>query len=195
MGKINKNYLNLDKKIENIENLLAEDEKILWQGSPNKSAYFWTRFLNKLQFVIIWLVVDITFIAVLIASKVTFPIPVIIALCAFFALHLIPVWIWIYGLVKARKNSESLKYYISSQRVIISDSTAGLNIYSIYYKEITSINVNISRLDRKYNVGDVYITSTKNTKILEDILEPYEVTATLQKFIGKLNTNFNKDAN
>lgn len=194
MGKINKNYLNLDKKIENIENLLAEDEKILWQGSPNKSAYFWTRFLNKFYLILLWLVIDIAFIVAMIAFNVFSEIPLIasIVICVFFILHLTPVWIWLYGVLKARKNAENIKYFITSQRIVFCNFYQNAKIESLYYKDIDSININIGKIDRKYKVGDIYISSKNGTRILEDVETPYELTGLMQKFLSKLNTNFKK---
>lgn len=49
MAKYNEKYFQSDEMhINNIDDLLDEDEKILWRDKPKKSAFIWSKIINML---------------------------------------------------------------------------------------------------------------------------------------------------
>ena len=95
-----KKQIKILKKI-NVNDVLVNGESIIWSGKPKKSAYIINKFFTMLPFAIIWLMFDSIFIISFIASgsfmeMLWFIIP-------FFALHLMPVWIWLSNVLTDKK--------------------------------------------------------------------------------------------
>ena len=188
MGKINKKYLNNDNL--DLKSLISDDEKILWQGKPNPKSYFWAKFFSMFKIVVIWLVFDLTFLGLIIAFNAFSQMPLFVSIfiVIFFILHLTPVWLWIARLIRAKKDCENIEYIITSKRILSKTKQNGVSVDSIYYKDIKEVNLNITWLDRRYKVGDIYITSQTKVLVLEDISSPFETISLIQNITNKLNT-------
>lgn len=188
MGKINKKYLNNDNL--DLKSLISDDEKILWQGKPNPKSYFWAKFFSMFKIVVIWLVFDLTFLELIIGFNAFSQMPLFVSIfiVIFFILHLTPVWLWIARLIRSKKDCENIEYIITSKRILSKTKQNGVSVDSIYYKDIKEVNLNITWLDRRYKVGDIYITSQTKVLVLEDISSPFETISLIQNITNKLNT-------
>ena len=188
MGKINKKYLNNDNL--DLKSLISDDEKILWQGKPNPKSYFWAKFFSMFKIVVIWLVFDLTFLGLIIGFNAFSQMPLFVSIfiVIFFIFHLTPVWLWIARLIRAKKDCENIEYIITSKRILSKTKQNGVSVDSIYYKDIKEVNLNITWLDRRYKVGDIYITSQTKVLVLEDISSPFETISLIQNITNKLNT-------
>lgn len=175
MKRIDENYFKMteEKKISSPDELLAPDEKILWKGKPKKFSYVMGKSIGMMPIAIIWGIIDISILVSVFSSGGIsngggF---IIVFLIGFFALHLMPVWIWLGSIFKAAREMNSIQYMITNKRVV--EMRGRGNIYinaEIYLDDMDGASLKKSFIDRMLRVGDIYIT-TKDLKtvILFDI--------------------------
>ena len=179
----NKNF----KKI-NVNNVLVDGESIIWNGKPKKSAYIINKVITMLPFALIWLIFDSTFIIAFIASgsfmeMIWFIVP-------FFALHLMPVWIWLSNALTAKKNWENTEYYVTNKRIIIVSGFIGMNYQTIFYKDINNVHLRIGIIDKLLKVGDIFFDTNENRmQFFLDLENPYELYTKLQKIVFDIQTD------
>lgn len=166
-----------------IEDVLNDDEKVLWQGKPNPKSYIWAAVIKMLPIAIIWILFDGMFIGAFTMGLISDKIPawILAIIIPFFLLHLTPVWIWLGGIIKAAREVKNLEYAITDRRIIIRSGVIGIDFKFINYTEIDSVNVKVGLIDRIFKVGDIYITSSVNSGVLWDVANPYGIGRALQK--------------
>lgn len=183
-------YENLNKKVENIDvkNVLVEGESIIWQGKPKKSAYIFNKMLTMFPFALLWLIFDGFFIVTFLLSGA--PKQMFWFIIPFFAFHLMPVWIWLGNVLTANKNWQNTKYAVTDRRIIIESGFISMNYQSIYYKDITNVNLKISVIDKMLKVGDIYFTTkTFSNLAFLDIEDAYTIYPKLQKIVLDMQTD------
>ena len=166
-----------------IEDIINDDEKVLWQGKPNAKSYVLAAMLKMLPIAIIWLIFDGAFIAGISIGMVkgVIPLGILGFVVPFFLLHLMPVWMWIANTVKAFREVKNLEYAITDRRVIIRSGVIGIDFKFINYTEIDSVNIKVGIIDKIFKVGDIYINSSVNSGVLWDVANPYGIGRALQK--------------
>lgn len=108
----------------------------------------------------------------------------------FFALHLMPVWIWLSNVLTAKKNWENTEYYVTDKRIIIESGFIGMNYQTIYYKDIKNVYLRIGVIDKLLKVGDIYFDINQNrTQFFLDLENPYELYTKLQKIVLDIQTD------
>lgn len=186
--QVNERYFNDNaSQMHEIDDVLTPGEKVLWRGKPNKASYVWAAVLKMMPIALLWLAIDGAFIFGMISTgEITemlwFVIP-------FFALHLLPVWIWIGNIIKAVGEIKNIEYAITDKRVIVRSGLVGIDFKFINHTEIDSVNVKVGFVDKICKVGDVYINSTSNSAVLFDLEEPYYVAKNLQKLSFDVKTD------
>ncbi len=166
-----------------VEDVLNDDEKVLWRGKPNAKSYVLAAMLKMLPIAIIWLIFDGAFIVGISIgmSHGQIPLSLLGFIIPFFLLHLMPVWMWIFNTVKAFKEVKNLEYAITDRRVIIRSGVIGIDFKFVNYTEIDSVNIKVGFIDRIFKVGDIYINSSVNSAVLWDVSNPYKIGRALQK--------------
>lgn len=190
MKKINENYFVKDTTIDTTDatNLLDKNEKILWKAKPKKLAYVLSKSIKLMPIAIIWLLIDLSIILNLFFSDIFNEIGfMLIFFIGFFALHLMPVWIWIGSMVKASREMQSLEYIITNKRIL--EIFGQNNKYiktQLALKDMESTNLKVSSIDKFLKVGDIYISGkNKKNMVLFDITD-YEF---INSQIAKLCNN------
>ena len=130
---------------------LGTDETVLWQGKPKKSAFIATKSLSLLPIAALWLAFDLTFIA----SSFSDESAPLFLLVPFFALHLLPVWLWLGSLLTAKRRYKNTFYYLTNRRVIIREGVFSPREVSLYYKDLRITTARVGILDRPFHVGDI----------------------------------------
>lgn len=188
-------YINYE---ETLTSPLIEGEKVLWSAKPKKTAFIVNQILGMMPFALIWLLFDSMVIIpfAIISGKIK---EVLFFIIPFFAIHLMPVWIWLGNCLTANKKWKNTKYYVTDRRIIIQTGMIGANYETIYYKEIKNVNLRISAIDRMLGVGDIYIDTglVRNTKngtqsvksAMLDVENPYEIYPKLQKIVLDIQTD------
>lgn len=179
------------------ESPLVEGETLLWSGKPKKGAFIINSSLTMMPFALLWLAFDSTFIISFIksgqimSSMAFFIIP-------FFALHLMPVWIWLGNIITAGKRWNNAKYYVTDKRIIIQSGFVNMEYQTIYYKDIRNVSLRMGIIDRMLRVGDIYLDlgtyisrnqSRPVTNAFFDIENPSEIYNKLQKIVLDIQTD------
>lgn len=192
MAKFDEKFFQGEPKKEyDIEQLLTQGEQILWRGRPNRKAYILAQVFKMLPFVLIWLCFDGMFIGLMAAFGVFGEMPVILLvfIILFFALHLIPVWIWISNIITAGMRQKNMEYVFTDRRIIIKSGLIGIDIVNIYYADVESVNLRVGLIDRLLHVGDIYVTAKNKAQVLWDVESPYPIVTKLQKITGDLKAD------
>ena len=163
---------------------LMPEEQVLWKGKPKKLAHVLnSMFSGIFPFAMIWLCFDGFFIAMLvgtgeISKMFGFIVP-------FFAIHLMPVWIWLFGVIKAVAKADYNTYAITDKRILIKSDSVLFN--SVYFEDIANAGVKLSFADKMSGVGDIYIDVVNVGKMtILDIADYQEVYAIIQKKVYEL---------
>ncbi len=195
MKKIDENYFKNSKTetapATEIKDIINKGEQILWQGKPKKNAYILSSIFTMFPIGIIWLLFDGGFITIMITTGAfkQMPIGAIIGIIAFFAFHLMPVWIWFGHIITASRSYKNLEYAFTNKRIIIKSGIIGIDFKNIYYSEIESVNLKVGLFDKFFKVGDIYIKSNEQSQVLFDIDDPYFITQKLQEIVIDIKTD------
>lgn len=192
MAKLDENYFKTDSSRSDrntIEDMIGEDEQILWRGKPKKRAYLINAFTKMLPIALVWLLFDGAFIGIMIGTMDKIPTPFKIFIAVFFLFHLAPVWIWLSRVLTANKQHENLEYAFTNKRIIIKSGIIGVDFKHVYYTEIASVNLKVGIVDRLEKVGDIYIKSNGGANVLYDLENPYSLTEKLQKIVIDIKTD------
>ena len=191
MAKLDKDYFQIEEgmKQNEIKDILSDDEEVLVNLKPNRKVYLLESIFKGLPIVLIWLAAD-TFAITMIASNGANYEPWLIAFFIFFfALHLIPVWIYIYSIIKVIVSYKNLEYVFTDKRIIVRSGLIGIDFKYVYYYEINSVTVNVGLFDRMFKVGDIIIKSNNQVVTVNDISYPYKYSNKIQEIVRDLKAD------
>ncbi len=140
-----------------LESIVGRNEQVLWRGKPNKQCFILESIFNPLlPFAIIWLIFDSFFIFAFTSGAkgaeglLTFFVP-------FMLLHLMPVWIYIGGVLLTFLKYKNTEYLITDKSIYVSGGAINYKETSISYSKISDIQMRRGIFDKKLGVGDVLI--------------------------------------
>lgn len=171
--------------------VLTAGESILWRGKPKRSAFIATKSLSLLPIAVIWLCLDLKGIKVAFSSgnMMGFLIP-------FFALHLMPVWIWLANVITAGRRWKNTNYYVTNRRIILQGGFFAVNETSLYYKDLRNARLRIGLLDKLFHTGDIVFddgiaVNNKQNRghAFEDLEDAEAVYRRVQKVILDIQTD------
>lgn len=134
--------------------VLSSGEHILWSGKPKKNAFVAAHSLTLMPIAIVWICFDFTAISSIFSSG-SFQL----FLLGFFALHLMPVWIWLGSLITAPKRWRNTNYYVTNRRIIIQGGFLAVNEKSLFFKEIRSVQSKVGIFDKLFGTGSILFNS------------------------------------
>lgn len=138
--------------------LIDENENILWYGKPDKKCFLLEAVFNPLlPFALLWGLFDFSFIAAILISKPQGNLPPLLILVPFFILHLMPVWIYLAGVLFSFKNYKCTCFVITEKGVYASGGFLSTHFQHKTFDEIADVSVRQGFFDKKLNVGDVII--------------------------------------
>ena len=136
---------------------LSPNEKVLWSGKKAKSVSFFESIFNPLMpFALLWALID-GFIIYAIAhaenaddfSSSGFPV------IGFFAIHLLPVWIYLAGILASASQAKHTEYCITEKGVYVQSGVFSTNVIMKPFSDMHSVTVKQSLFDRLFKTGDV----------------------------------------
>ena len=130
--------------------VLTAGEHILWSGKPKKKAFVASQCLGMMPIAVIWLCLDMTFITNMIRAD-----GLELFTLGFFALHLMPVWIWLGSLITAPKRWRNTNYYVTNRRIIIQGGFLAVNEKSLFFKDIRSVQNKVGIFDKMFGTGSI----------------------------------------
>lgn len=181
---IDENYFKTENpmKQNSIEDILSEDEQILQRLKPNRKVLLLESLFKGLPFVLLWVAFDTFFIVGMISQGTFDENPyLLIPVIAFFALHLLPLWIYISNVFKTMMGAKNIEYVFTNKRIIIRSGVIGIDFKNIYYTDVEGINCKVGIFDRLFKVGDLYIKAMNQTAVLMNIETPYFYLEKLQR--------------
>lgn len=172
--------------------VLAAGEAILWRGKPKRGAFIATKSLTMLPIAVVWLCLDLNILIPALAEG-----EMMLFLIPFFALHLMPVWIWLGSMISAGRRWKNTAYYVTNRRVILQGGFFAVNETSLFYKDLRNVRVRIGLLDKLFRTGDIVLDGggslnrrdQTNLSAMEDLEQPHEVYSRIQKIILDMQTD------
>ena len=148
--------------VEDLKLLIGEKEKIMYEGKPNKKCFIFEAIFNPLlPFALIWLIFDLTFIGM--ASFADGFSKLTAFLVPFFLLHLMPVWLYLGGIIFTIKRYKNTYYIVTDRAVYISGGIISKHIQNKPFAELSHVDLHRGFFDQKFNVGDIVLTSSQNS--------------------------------
>jgi len=134
-----------------LKTIVGKNEKILWEGRPNKKCFILESIFNPmLPFALIWACFDIFFIGLSFTGG-GFGLMII----GFMLLHMMPVWIYIGGVILATRKYRNTQYIITDVGVYVSGGTFRYSYSMKPWAELSNISINRGIFDQKLGVGDI----------------------------------------
>lgn len=193
MGKLDENYFKMTDGMQNnrVEDILDSEESVLLRIKPKKKAYVFNSFFRMFPIALVWLIIDGGFIGGMTYGMIvgSIPLAVLAFIIPFFALHLMPVWIWIGGVVKASAGWKNIEYVFTEKRIILRSGVVGIDFVNIYYSDILGVNLKVGLIDRMFKVGDLYISAKNQSEVLYDIENPYFILKKIQNIVIDIKTD------
>lgn len=194
MSKYNK-FMSYDN---NTKSPLVDGEILIWSGKPKKSAFLINQILVMMPIALMWLALDSVFIISAFGDMNNSSM--FLFFVVFFALHLMPVWIWLWNVISANRRWRNTKYYVTDKRIIIQNGFIAENYQTIYYKDIKNVDLRFGFIDKMLNVGDIYFdleyyvsNNNGNTRTFKsaflDVENSHEVYSKLQKVVMDIQTD------
>lgn len=145
-----------------LELMVGKDEKILWQGKPNKRCFFLEGIFNPmLPIALVWFLFDSLFIAAFIGGVATSGAPAVFSIfpLIFFLFHLMPVWIYLGGVIFVFRRYQHTEYIVTDKGVYISGGLFSYTCNMKPFTELARVNIHRGIIDQIIGVGDVVLTS------------------------------------
>ena len=146
-----------------LESQVGPNEHILWSGTKNKKVSVMEAIFNPLlPFAAIWGLIDVGFISVFTGtshshssagtekSMLGFLIP-------FFLLHLMPVWLYLGGVLSSALRAKNTYYCVTDQAVYIQSGIFNTTTERITYQQVISVGTHQSLFDKRALTGDVVL--------------------------------------
>ena len=194
-----------------IESILGQDEVILKELKPNKKSYVLSKICSGFIIALFFVIFDAVFLtlfaffAPIQELPKTMMIGIIVFLVIFFLIHLTPFWLFLGKAITSFKAFKNESYAITNQRIIITHGVVTFKYTSLYYSDISGVDIRIGIIDKLFKVGDILITTPVGNRVtnkngnvvnapyvLNDIDQPQLIASALQRIIfdNKQDMNF-----
>ena len=142
-----------------LKQLIGKNEKIMYEGRPNKKCYIFESFFNPLfPFALLWAIIDFTMIGgFLVTGDDEFKLFII----PFFLLHLMPVWIYLGGVLLTFRRYRNTYYIVTDNGVYTSSGVFSKSYNSKPFQEMSRVNLHRGIFDQVFGVGDIIITTNQ----------------------------------
>ncbi|NLB48862.1 MAG: PH domain-containing protein [Erysipelotrichaceae bacterium] len=190
--RIDEEYFKVENTLSknSVDDVLMPDEMVLQRLKPNRKVLLLESIFKGLPIVLIWVIFDSIFIVAMIFAGAFEQDPWLIAIIVpFFALHLMPLWIYIAGIVRALAGYKNIEYAFTDRRIIIRSGLIGIDFKTIFYSDVEGINVKVGVFDKMFKVGDIYIKAHDQSAVLDNIEKPYFFLSKLQQITLDIKTD------
>lgn len=166
--------------------MVGSDERILWDGVPNKKCFICEAVFNPLlPFALIWLIIDLSVLGFAFSEDQSMALMI----GAFMILHLMPVWIYLAGVLLSFRKYRNTEYIVTDKAVYVSGGIFSLHTNMRTFMEISDISIRRGVFDQMLGVGDVTMTGEECSISIIDIAE-YEYVF---KIVKKLQADIHSD--
>jgi len=132
-----------------LKSIIGTNEKIIWEGKPNKKCFILESIFNPLlPFALIWAVVD-TFFFIASAEEGGFFVG------GFLLLHMMPVWLYLGGIIFSFRKYRNTQFIITDMGVYISGGVFSYSYDMKPWADLNNITMHRGIFDQYLGVGDV----------------------------------------
>ena len=143
---------------EDLKKIVGSNEKILYEGKPNKKCYIFESVFNPLlPFALIWAIIDFGILGGALSSEGADNI--LFFLIPFMLLHMMPVWIYLGGILFTVRRYKNTSYIVTDRAIYVSGGVFTKHIDTKPFAELSHINLHRGIFDQMFNVGDIIATS------------------------------------
>lgn len=169
-----------------------KDEKVLWVGKPNSTAFMMTG-IPFLAIGLIWGSIDYFGFIQHMGSKMPagFAIP-------FFTLHLFPFWGSVLKMLRLYLVHGNTCYAYTNKRLMMRSGFWGTDFDAIDYDKISDIDVNVNPIENALGVGTIRAysgrTTSKGGRIYDRFIginDPYTVFKKIKEISVDVKTDWN----
>lgn len=149
--------------LEELKSIVGSNEKILYEGKPNKKCYIFESIFNPLlPFALLWAIIDLSVLGGTFFTQDSDNMLFVVAL--FMLLHMMPVWIYLGGILFAARRYKNTAYIITDRAIYVSGGIFTRNINTKPFAELSHINLHRGVFDQMFNVGDIIATTNQLTQ-------------------------------
>ena len=175
-----------------LKQLINENEKILYEGKPNKKCFVFESIFNPMMpFALLWGIIDFSIFggALFFSGESNtgfFIIP-------FMLLHLMPVWIYLGGVLFTVRKYRNTYYIVTDTGIYVSGGVFSKTYNHKPFAELSHVDLHRGVFDQMFNVGDIITTSSQfsnnntNASIsicsISNYIDVYNLVRKLQKDI------------
>ncbi len=142
-----------------LEAMVSRDENILWRRKPDFKCFILESIFNPLfPFALLWAIIDFSIMGVMIVSKAEGAFPVMI----FFVLHLMPVWMYLGGILLMFQKYKNTEYIITDKGIYVSGGAISYTNQMKPFAELSHISIHRGIFDQMLGVGDVVFFCAHN---------------------------------
>lgn len=145
-----------------LELMVGKNEKILWQGKPNKRCFILEGIFNPLlPFALVWFLFDSLFITAFIGGSTASGAPTAFSIVPliFILFHMMPVWIYLGGVLFVFRRYQHTEYIVTDKGVYVSGGLFSYTCNMKPFTELARVNIHRGIIDQIVGVGDVVLTS------------------------------------
>ena len=145
-----------------LELMVGSNEEILWKGKPNKRCFILEGIFNPmLPFALVWFLFDSMFIAAFLGGVTISETPTAFTIIPiiFFLFHLMPVWIYLGGVIFVFRRYKHTEYIVTDKGVYYSGGLFSYTCNMKPFTELARVNIHRGIIDQIIGVGDVVLTS------------------------------------
>ncbi len=136
-----------------LRQIVNPSDHVCWEGKPDLKCFILESIFNPLMvFAILWGAFDFAFIFAATQSEKG---PGLMFIVPFFALHLMPVWIYLFCVFGCLFRYANTAYIITDKRIYISGGTFSYSTEILPINQISQVTVHQGFFDRLIGVGDV----------------------------------------
>lgn len=139
-----------------LEMMVGKGENILWRGRPDKKCFIFESIFNPLMpFALLWLIIDLAVIFMAVGASDVGDSGMGFFLIPFFALHLMPVWIYLGGLFTTIRKYRNTEYIVTDKGIYVSGGWLSKTYEMKPFTDLSHINIHRGIFDQWLGVGDV----------------------------------------
>ncbi|MBR6137294.1 MAG: PH domain-containing protein [Bacilli bacterium] len=179
---------------EELKKLIGEGEKIFYEGKPSKKCFIFESIFNPMMpFAILWGLIDSTFIGATLFAGSGEGGGFLLFIIPFFLLHLMPVWLYLGGVVLSFRRYRNTYYIVTDKGIYISGGAFTKTFNQKPFAELSHVDLHRGIFDQIFNVGDVITTSSNFTvdsrtaalaiNSIDNYVEVYNIVKKLQQDI------------
>lgn len=175
-----------------LKKLVNENEKILYEGKPNKKCFVFESIFNPMMpFALLWGIIDFAVLGgALFFSEES---NILYFIIPFMLLHLMPVWIYLGGVLFTIRKYKNTYYIVTDSGIYVSGGVFSKTYNHKPFAELSHVDLHRGIFDQMFNVGDIITTSSQfssnnnNSSIsicsISNYIDVYNLVKKLQKDI------------